>query len=108
MKKLLAVAVGGALGSLARYLIVPKGDEIALFAVNIAGVVVAGLVAFRFTKNELLRIALIPGFAGGLTTFSSVAVMHAQHNSIKVIAYFYLMILVSLMALYLLKPQVKS
>lgn len=108
MKKLLAVAIGGALGSLVRYLTVPKGDEIALFAVNIAGVVVAGLVAFRFTKNELLRIALIPGFAGGLTTFSSVAVMHAQHNSIKVIAYFYLMILVSSMALYLLKPQVKS
>ncbi len=108
MKKLLAVAIGGALGSLVRYLTVPKGDELALFAVNIAGVVVAGLVAFRFTKNELLRIALIPGFAGGLTTFSSVAVMHAQHNSIKVIAYFYLMILVSSMALYLLKPQVKS
>ncbi len=108
MKNLLAVAIGGALVSLVRYLTVPKGDEIALFAVNIAGVVVAGLVAFRFTKNELLRIALIPGFAGGLTTFSSVAVMHAQHNSIKVIAYFYLMILVSSMALYLLKPQVKS
>ncbi|MFM1967861.1 MAG: putative fluoride ion transporter CrcB [Actinomycetota bacterium] len=108
MKNLLAVAIGGALGSLVRYLTVPKGDEVALFAVNIAGVVVAGLVAFRFTKNELLRIALIPGFAGGLTTFSSVAVMHAQHNSIKVIAYFYLMILVSSMALYLLKPQVKS
>jgi fluoride ion exporter CrcB/FEX len=108
VKNLLAVAIGGALGSLVRYLTVPKGDEVALFAVNIAGVVVAGLVAFRFTKNELLRIALIPGFAGGLTTFSSVAVMHAQHNSIKVIAYFYLMILVSSMALYLLKPQVKS
>ena len=107
MKKLLAVAFGGALGSLVRYLTVPKGDEIALFAVNIAGVVVAGLVAFRFTQNELLKIALIPGFAGGLTTFSSVAVMHAQHNSIKVIAYFYLMILVSSVVLFLLKPRVK-
>jgi fluoride ion exporter CrcB/FEX len=108
VKKLLAVAIGGALGSLVRYLTVPKGDEIALFAVNIAGVVVAGIVAFRFTKNELLKIALIPGFAGGLTTFSSVAVLHAQQSSIKIIIYFYLMILVSLMALYLLKPRVKS
>jgi fluoride ion exporter CrcB/FEX len=108
VKKLLAVAIGGALGSLVRYLTVPKGDEIALFAVNIAGVVVAGLVAFRFTQNELSKIALIPGFAGGLTTFSSVAVLHAQHNSIMVITYFYLMSLVSLMALYLLKPRVKS
>lgn len=108
MKKLLAVAIGGALGSLVRYLTLPKGDEIALFAVNIAGVVVAGVVAFRFTKNELLKTALIPGFAGGLTTFSSVAVLHAQQNSITAITYFYIMILVSLMALYLLKPRVKS
>ncbi len=108
MKKLLAVAIGGALGSLVRYLAVPKGDEIALFVVNIAGVLVAGMVAFRFTQNELLKLALIPGFAGGLTTFSSVAVLHAQHNSIKVIAYFYLMVLVSLMVLYLIKPRVKS
>ena len=107
MKKLLAVAVGGALGSLVRYLTVAKGDEIALFAVNITGVVMAGLVAFRFTKSEFLRIALIPGFAGGLTTFSSVAVLHAQQNSIKVIIYFYLMILVSLVVLFLLKPRVK-
>jgi fluoride ion exporter CrcB/FEX len=45
VKKLLAVAVGGALGSLIRYLTVAKGDEIALFAVNIAGVLVAGFVA---------------------------------------------------------------
>ena len=40
MKKLLVVAIGGALGSLLRYFTVAKGDEIALFAVNIAGVVV--------------------------------------------------------------------
>lgn len=108
MKKLLAVAVGGALGALLRYLTVAKGDEIALFAVNIAGVAVAGFVAFRLTTSELMRIALIPGFAGGLTTFSSVAVMHAEQNNLKVVAYFYLTILISLITLYLIKPKVRS
>ena len=108
MKKLLAVAVGGALGALLRYLTVAKGDEIALFAVNIAGVAVAGFVAFRLTTSELMRIALIPGFAGGLTTFSSVAVLHAEQNNLKTVAYFYLTVLVSLLTLYLIKPKVRS
>ncbi len=108
MKKLLAVAIGGALGSLLRYLTVAKGDEIALFAVNIAGVAVAGLLALRFNTSELLKLVLIPGFAGGLTTFSTVAVVHAEQNSIKAVIYFYTMILVSLIALYLIKPRAKS
>jgi len=108
VKKLLVVAIGGALGSLLRYFTVAKGDEIALFAVNIAGVVVAGFVAFRLTTSELMRIALIPGFAGGLTTFSTVAVLHAQQNSAKAVLYFYTMIFISLVALFLVKPKVKS
>lgn len=108
MKKLLAVAVGGALGSLIRYLTVAKGDEIALFAVNIAGVLVAGFVAFRLTTSELMRIALIPGFAGGLTTFSTVAVIHAEQSSVKAVLYFYTTILVSLITLYLIKPRAKA
>ena len=108
MKKLLAVAIGGVLGSLLRYLTVAKGDEIALFAVNIAGVLIAGVVAFRFTSSELLRIALIPGFAGGLTTFSTVAIVHAEQNSVKAVLYFYTMILVSIVALYSIKPRAKS
>jgi fluoride ion exporter CrcB/FEX len=108
VKKLLAVAVGGALGSLIRYLTVAKGDEIALFAVNIAGVLVAGFVAFRLTTSELIRIALIPGFAGGLTTFSTVAVVHAEQSSVKAVLYYYTTILVSLITLYLIKPRAKA
>jgi fluoride ion exporter CrcB/FEX len=53
-----------------------------------------------------MKIALIPGFAGGLTTFSSVAVIHAESNSLKVIAYFYLMTAVSIAVLYVVKPKV--
>lgn len=108
MKKLLAVAIGGALGSLLRYITVAKGDEIALFAVNIAGVVIAGVVAFRLTTSELMRIALIPGFAGGLTTFSTVAVVHAEQSSAQAVIYFYTTILISMLALYLIKPKART
>lgn len=106
MKKLLAVAIGGAAGSLVRYLLSNRGDEITLFLVNLAGVCVAGLIAYRWKTSEIMRIALIPGFAGGLTTFSSVAVIHAESNSLKAIAYFYLMAAVSIAVLYVVKPRV--
>lgn len=106
MKKLLAVALGGALGSLLRYLTVSQGDEIALFLVNIAGVAIAGIFALRFTTNEIMKLAFIPGFAGGLTTFSSVAVLHAEQSSFKAIIYFYGTVVASLLVLYALKPKV--
>ncbi len=106
MKKLLAVALGGALGSLLRYLTVSQGDEIALFLVNIAGVAITGIFALRVTTNEIMKLALIPGFAGGLTTFSSVAVLHAEQSSFKAIIYFYGTVVASLLVLYALKPKV--
>ncbi|NBR18616.1 MAG: hypothetical protein EBT81_12380, partial [Gammaproteobacteria bacterium] len=73
--------LGGALGSLTRYLLSESITRYpsAIFISNIVGVVVAGVVAYRLTTSETLRLVLIPGFAGGLTTFSSVAVIHAEH-----------------------------
>jgi len=106
VKKLLAVALGGAFGSLLRYLTVSRGDEIELFLVNIAGVAIAGIFAPRITTNEIMKLALIPGFAGGLTTFSSVAVLHAEQSSFKAIMYFYGTVVASLLVLYALKPKV--
>lgn len=108
MKKLLAVALGGVLGALVRYLTVAKGDEIALFLVNIAGVVVAGFFAYRLNSSELTKVFLIPGFAGGLTTFSSVAVLHAQQSSIKMVIYFHTMVLISIFSLFIVKPKVRT
>jgi fluoride ion exporter CrcB/FEX len=105
VKKLLAVALGGTAGSLVRYLLSNRGDEITLFLVNIAGVFVAGLIAYRWKTSEIMKIALIPGFAGGLTTFSSVAVIHAESNSLKAITYFYLMTAVSITVLHIVKPK---
>ena len=107
MKRLLVVGLGGALGSLLRYLTVSKGDEIGLFLVNISGVAVAGFIALRLSTSELVRLALIPGFAGGLTTFSSVAVIHARDSSLRSITYFFGSVLVSLMILFAIKPRTK-
>ena len=107
MKRLLAVGLGGALGSLFRYLTVSKGDEISLFLVNIFGVAVAGFIAFRLSTSELIRLALIPGFAAGLTTFSSVAVIHVEDSSLRSIAYFFCSVLVSLLILFAIKPKAK-
>ncbi len=103
----MVVGLGGAFGSLLRYLTVSKGDEIALVLVNISGVAIAGFVALRLSTSELIRLALIPGFAAGLTTFSSVAVIHAEGNSLRSIAYFFGSVLVSLMILFAIKPKVK-
>ena len=107
MKRLLAVGFGGALGSLLRYSTVLKGDEISLFLVNISGVAVAGFIALRLSTSELIRLALIPGFAAGLTTFSSVAVIHAEDSSLRSIAYFFFSVLVSLLILFAIKPKAK-
>jgi fluoride ion exporter CrcB/FEX len=93
LKRLLAVGFGGALGSLFRYLTVSKGDEISLFLVNIFGVAVAGYIALRF--------------AAGLTTFSSVAVIHVEDSSLRSVAYFFGTVLVSLLILFAIKPKVK-
>ena len=107
MKRLLAVGLGGALGSLLRYLTVSKGDEIGLFLVNIFGVAVAGFIAIRLSTSELVRLTLIPGFAAGLTTFSSVAVIDVEDSSLRSVAYFFCSVLVSLMILFAIKPKVK-
>ena len=108
MKRLLAVGLGGALGSLLRYLTVSKGDEIGLFLVNVFGVAVAGFIAFRLSTSELVRLTLITGFAGGLTTFSSVAVIHARDSSLRSITYFFGSVLVSLMILFAIRPKAKT
>lgn len=83
MKALLLVALGGALGSVARYKLsglilhhtidwrFPAGT----FAVNVIGCLVAGVLAGLAEKHELLsadaRLLLFTGVLGGFTTFSA-------------------------------------
>ena len=105
MKKLLVIAAGGIAGSLIRYLLVDKNDEIGIFLVNLLGVAIAGLFALRLRPTELSRLFWIPGFAGAMTTFSSVAVIHGERSDFLAIAYFYLMVLASLLILWVINPK---
>jgi CrcB protein len=82
--KSLAVALGGASGAGARWLIQTGAGEHsfpwALLVVNVAGAFVLGLVAFRSATGhrEMLRLGVGVGFCGGLTTFSAFAVAAAD------------------------------
>ncbi len=81
---LLAVAGGGALGSVARYLItlssaaLPGGSSmLGTTIVNVLGCAALGALS-QYTLadgilSERLRLALQVGFLGGLTTFSTLA-----------------------------------
>jgi fluoride ion exporter CrcB/FEX len=107
VKKLLVIAAGGVAGSLLRYLL---GESIStysitIFIANLLGVGVAGVIALRVKPSELNRLFWIPGFAGSLTTFSSVALIHAQRSDLSAIAYFYTMVALSLLLLLAIKPR---
>ena len=83
MKGILLVALGGALGSVARYKLsglvlqntmdwrFPAGT----FAVNVVGCLVAGLLAGLAERHEFFtadtRLLLFTGVLGGFTTFSA-------------------------------------
>ena len=107
MKKLLVVASGGISGSLARYLLTENLSSypIAILLANLAGVAIAGLFALRLKPTELSKLFWIPGFAGGMTTFSSVAVIHGERSDAAAVGYFYLTVLLSLTLLYFINPR---
>jgi CrcB protein len=83
MKALLLVALGGALGSVARFKLsgyvlhhtidwrFPAGT----FAVNVIGCLAAGILAGLAEKHDMLsadtRLLLFTGILGGFTTFSA-------------------------------------
>ena len=69
------VAIGGVIGSLFRYLLneILGSDQYGILASNIIGVAVAVFATVYCANhaNPNLRHFLLPGFCGGLTTFSS-------------------------------------
>jgi CrcB protein len=82
IRLILAVAVGGAVGTLVRFATGnwiaanwPQHFSLGTFLVNIVGCLLIGLLyGFFLMRPELpieLRAGLIVGFLGGLTTFSS-------------------------------------
>ncbi len=80
MKNLILVAVGGAFGSVLRYiiyLIVAKKSASAFpfqtLLVNVLGCFLIGILIGYLSKNqnESLKLLLVTGFCGGFTTFSA-------------------------------------
>ena len=77
--QILAVSVGAAIGALARWLAGLwlnaqwSGFPLGTLLVNCVGGLLIGMALAWFERapNELLRLLLVTGFLGGLTTFSS-------------------------------------
>lgn len=83
MKSILFVALGGALGSVARYLLTrwlhaaaATTFPVATLAVNVAGCLLIGIfggLAGRWGMGSDMRLLLTVGLCGGFTTFSTFA-----------------------------------
>ena len=86
MKELLLVALGGALGSVARWQLggailhhtVNWRFPLGTFIVNVAGCMTAGAIAGLITRHDMFspaaRLFLLTGLLGGFTTFSAFGV----------------------------------
>lgn len=69
------VALGGVVGSLSRYLLneIFGSDQTGVLVANLLGVAIA-VIAIEYCKlnqKTSIRNFLVPGYCGGLTTFSS-------------------------------------
>ena len=80
MLNILMVALGGALGSVGRYLAItgvirlhPAPFPVGTMLVNIAGSFAIGVLMARFSQadSESARLFLVTGILGGFTTFSA-------------------------------------
>ena len=82
LTKISAVAVGGAFGAVARYLLnisplasVFQNFPLPTFVINISGSFLIGflliLLTDRYEVGEALRMAVLVGFLGAFTTFST-------------------------------------
>lgn len=89
MKSIFFVGIGGAVGSVMRYILGSIGSHyfkgtfpFATFITNFLGCLIIGLLISYFDKNgELnpsLKLLLITGFCGGFTTFSTFAAENVQ------------------------------
>ncbi|MDX4050219.1 fluoride efflux transporter CrcB [Aliarcobacter skirrowii] len=82
-KTLVAIGIGGAVGSILRAITVfyqtkyyPVDFPLGILIVNILGSLILGFIYFyisNFIVSENVRFLIITGFLGGLTTFSTFA-----------------------------------
>lgn len=76
------VGLGGAVGTLARYLLggaLPWGSSMGILAINVAGSFALGLLVSALAgRAPRLQLLLGTGFCGGFTTYSALAVGVAE------------------------------
>ena len=79
IRNILLVALGGAIGSVCRYLLSSMNAASwpwGTFAVNILGSLIIGLLVGLVSKGIVspeMKLLLVTGFCGGFTTFSTFA-----------------------------------
>ena len=92
------VAAGGVIGSLFRYILneLFGSDKTGVLIANQIGVAVAGFAVVYFVKNQNanLRHFVLPGFCGGLTTFSSVMLLSNEYGFAYILENLFLSFLV--------------
>jgi CrcB protein len=102
------VALGGVTGSLFRYILneLFGSDKTGVLIANQIGVAVAGFAVVYFVKNQNinLRHFILPGFCGGLTTFSSVMLLSNKYG----FAYIFENLFVSLIVVAFVIPLARS
>ena len=104
LKNLLIIGIGGAIGSMARFLCqkylyhwFPHPFPWGTFLVNISGCFLIGVFYSLAEKGSILtpewRLILTTGFCGGFTTFSSFA--YENINMLKSADYTYVILYIS-------------
>jgi CrcB protein len=115
MLNILAIALGGAVGSVCRHLVgmaalrlFGSGFPVGTMVVNIAGSfamgVLAALFALRWSASDTARLLLTTGFLGGFTTFSAfsldVAVLWERGQAGLTLGYALGSVILSILALF--------